>query len=319
MANQKQSDLFWGGGAGAIAVPKLNEPVSFTPTIVGFGTVNTVDIFYQRVGKKLEVYGSFFAPSLDGSAPYSISLPTGLNIDYTKLTTETNRQRIGEWSTFTVASQSLSGNKGDLYADGSTSDRVFTSRTVESGDYTNTHTGTGNTPITFKFSVPIAEWPVDELVGNVVEATSSAIGLVKKNKVQTKVLAANVTATQADMAIGGNTDFEFNGIINGQLYKIDLSVRILHSGSANVESIDVKAQYDGEIVRSYSRNDGGSTYVSASGFIGQQTSDSVYFIGTATTRLHFSSSVTGTGTIFSSATKATLTEVADSELTTDFT
>jgi len=310
MANQKQSDLFWGGGAGAIAVPTVEGSSQFVAITANNGNFTGVQTKYQEftVTKSGKYNIGFDATVSNTNSQTS-------ETRFVQITIRKNGTSLNADSTQQVFN---SANAGADYAtlSGNAEDDLIAGDTIEiwvsaqnSGAFTMS---SGNFYI-----VPVGQG--DQLVGNAVEATSSAIGLVKKNKVQTKVLAANVTATQADMAIGGNTDFEFNGIINGQLYKIDLSVRILHSGSANVESIDVKAQYDGEIVRSYSRNDGGSTYVSASGFIGQQTSDSVYFIGTATTRLHFSSSVTGTGTIFSSATKATLTEVADSELTTDFT
>jgi len=75
---------------------------------------------------------------------------------------------------------------------------------------------------------------------NILEATSSVRGTVKKNRWQRKVLSADVSAATFDMSTtSGNSDFKFTGLTIGQHYELKLNFRQFITAGDAFLGIDV--------------------------------------------------------------------------------
>ena len=62
----------------------LSDWTAYTPIYVALGTVTNSSIFYRRVGDSIEIQGTFTTGTTTGSTA-SISIPSGLTIDSTKI------------------------------------------------------------------------------------------------------------------------------------------------------------------------------------------------------------------------------------------
>lgn len=61
------------------------EPSSFSPSFTGLGTVTAIQIFQERVGKKLHLFGTANVGTTSGAVA-SLTIPSGLSIDTSTLT-----------------------------------------------------------------------------------------------------------------------------------------------------------------------------------------------------------------------------------------
>ena len=98
--------------------------------------------------------------------------------------------------------------------------------------------------IRFKFTVPIAEWSGSQnsLVGY-SEASSSNLGLVKKNKWQRKTLQSTVTGTSLNTTL---TDLTFNNLTVGKTYFVQVNAHlVLNAPSTATEQIRVQINHNG--------------------------------------------------------------------------
>lgn len=134
----------------------ITDPVAYTPTVAGLGTIANVNVTYRRVGSNLEVTGSLDSGT-PTATPLYISLPSGLSMP-----ARTTPQQVGLGTRF---GGTATYNKDLTILNGSFSTtqvgvgiREGTSATnpsvVQNGD---TLFASGNVFV-FQFSVPIAGW-----------------------------------------------------------------------------------------------------------------------------------------------------------------
>jgi len=259
---QKQSDLFYTGGAGAIAVPKITAWESFTPT--GGWTTNTVYTGHKRqVGSNLEMEIQIsLTGAPGGDSLLSIDVPGGLNID-DSVASDTTLYSTKFGSGLILDGGSVGSREVFPVNFTTTSMRV-----AYESSASNTYLLTSNSaPITFasgdsvnvKIVVPIAEWSVDELVGSAL------------NRWQKKLLNGDVTAdADADLA-----DIQFNGLEIGKTYRVSVLPYI--ETSVSDDNAAILGIHDGNTILRARANTSGSSLE-----IDQFTSSSI-FTATATT------------------------------------
>lgn len=138
----------------------VTETISYTPTLTGFGTVASPSFKYRRDGEFLYVYGNFTTGTV-AAALASITLPTGLTIDTTKVTiantTGTTGLTVGDYYF-----QAASGYGSLVTATGTSSSLVYFANLTTNSTNTIPQNGNaiaGNTQnCTIKFAIPIAGW-----------------------------------------------------------------------------------------------------------------------------------------------------------------
>jgi hypothetical protein len=137
--------------------------LSLTPN--NFGTVSNTTYHTRRIRDSLEVVAYFIVGTPAASAA-SLTLPTGLAIDTTKLNSNSgstpNASQVGDFNELRVGANDVWGdNFGKLFYDGSTTDRVFFA--IQSGgvgyvkNNANGFTAAGDA-ISLRFTVPISGW-----------------------------------------------------------------------------------------------------------------------------------------------------------------
>ncbi|MCT4641597.1 MAG: hypothetical protein N4A33_04815 [Bacteriovoracaceae bacterium] len=62
----------------------------YTPSFAGFGTPTNTQIYYRRVGDTLELEGRFTAGTTSGSIIGTVGLPSGLKLDFNKISNNNN-------------------------------------------------------------------------------------------------------------------------------------------------------------------------------------------------------------------------------------
>lgn len=140
------------------------NPTSYTPTIVGCGTVSSASAFYSRQGAFVYIYGSFTAGTPTATT-MTISLPANHTIN-TSLLTGTGIYMAGHIYRATGSSNNLPGTSGGpfpLSVNTSATGTVYvsTSTITSSGVFEPANgdgvLGSGNV-ITFEIKVPITEY-----------------------------------------------------------------------------------------------------------------------------------------------------------------
>jgi hypothetical protein len=141
-------------------ISDTSTALTFTPN--NWGTITNSNYTSWRVGDRLHArlgfqYGILPATTL------SISLPTGLTIDTTKMSSNASGSKVGTWVWFNpgaAATTYANSWAGDLFYDGSTNNQIFVSTQVGSNAYVKaTTTGAGNNVFVYlEFSVPITQW-----------------------------------------------------------------------------------------------------------------------------------------------------------------
>lgn len=140
----------------------MTDWVSYTPTTTGWGTPTSVSVYYRRVGDSIQVNANLKLGTTTATDA-TLSLPTGLLIDTSKISTNTVGSNVG---TFVVAPRGggsltyLGNYAGIVLFDGSATDKIYfgkeTGTTVisklQGNDYSSGQT------ITFSFIVPIQGW-----------------------------------------------------------------------------------------------------------------------------------------------------------------
>ena len=153
------TDNFQVGPQVQLSGAAVTDPVSYTPTFNGFGTVSTSSIWRAQSGQFLIGYGNFTAGTV-AALEASLLLPTGLTIDTTKL--PANERIVGRWTRNNASGSAV--KSGPIIVDTVNNDRVKFSY----DDYTsavnpfvarlgNGIAATGDT-IAVSFQVPIANW-----------------------------------------------------------------------------------------------------------------------------------------------------------------
>lgn len=134
--------------------------VSDKVTFDDIGTPSNVKIFEQRVGDKLRYYGTFTSGTT-GAGTFSINLPAGKTVDYSKISTENNGSIVGEmYSAYNTSTSAIyAGLYGILFLDGSISNKIFFAFQTGTAGFIKVSGGTllySNEPATFYFEVPIS-------------------------------------------------------------------------------------------------------------------------------------------------------------------
>ena len=175
-------DDFYLGPQTAPMGPAMVDPVAYTPTFVGFGTVTSISMTYRRVGNYLEVYGNFIAGALTASLA-KMSLPVGLSID-TSLSGASNQMAVG------YATQSATGAGNTL--------SVITQPGSSTTDfYFSILAYTGVNPIIAGNANAIATGSVYTAIWARVPITGWSSNSIQSSDTDTRVVAATLTGTPA--------------------------------------------------------------------------------------------------------------------------
>jgi len=199
--------------------PVINDWQSYTPTFTGFGTVSGVSAFWRRIGDSIEVQGLFTSGSSTATSA-TISLPSGLSLDTSKITTPSQTNTFGFFTR--AANASLNSIPSTGYGPwvitdgvGITTDNVYiaVSTTTSSNIYPLANgsavLASGDSG-SFTFKVPIAGWSA-----GIVQANSSVFKISNFLANGTRVTGTNPATlgeyrTQLRNA-GANTYTDTNG------------------------------------------------------------------------------------------------------------
>lgn len=139
----------------------IEEWQSYTPTIVGAGTVSNVTLFYRRIGSEMEIDGYFQTGTTAASTP-TISLPYGTSIN-TALIGGSLRHIFGYYN-MPASAQNVSqpGYMGGLVYDGSSTTTLQFVRKGNTDTQWLSELGNAifdsNATITVRLRIPISEW-----------------------------------------------------------------------------------------------------------------------------------------------------------------
>lgn len=234
-------DGFYVGPQTAPSGAVITDVVSYIPTYTGFGTVSNSQTFYKRIGDTLKVWGSWTSGTVT-SVSAQISLPAGLSIDYTKISTSANGQRVGTMLRLSGTSAWASTSSGPyaVIVDGSTTGSVFLSLAPASSAVFAKLNASGATStgdgIQFDFTVPIVGW----------SSNSS-----QSSDTDTRVVAAQLTIV-ANVSITANTNiawttttYDTHGAFASGIYTVpvsgfyDISLSGLNVSGASVQTLNL--------------------------------------------------------------------------------
>lgn len=144
---------------------------TFVPN--NFGVVSVNSLYYQRVGDSMHVRG-YFTPGTAAAATASISLPSGFNLDSSKMSATANSTFLGiyiDGASVNASFFSSAGQSGAIFYDGSDTSKVYFGHLVGSGPFVKDNASAianASQPMLVDFTVPIAGWS-----SNVTMAQSS--------------------------------------------------------------------------------------------------------------------------------------------------
>lgn len=168
--------------------------VAYTPTLsAGFGTTTGVSFFYRRVGDTLQVSGTFTGGTMAASLG-TITLPTGLTIDSTKITISNTSSSAGQEVGY--FDSTTANSPGPIVtALGTSSSLVYIANNWNGAAHltpTNMSGVLGNTSfISVSFQVPISGW------------SSASVGTG-----QGAVVASYYVSTGASTASGAQINYD---------------------------------------------------------------------------------------------------------------
>lgn len=235
-------DDFFVGPQVTMQAPAVGNTTAYTPTYVGIGTPSNVNVYYWRVGDRLYVNGMTQTGTVTGST-FSVTLPAGLSIDYTKITALNSVQQIGELSfingTNVGAYPTTSFGPWVMFADGSTTGSVFVAKDNSSTLFSKA-TGSGifgnSTYLTFSFNVPIVGW-----ASNAVASSDTDTRVIAANAVGA---TATVTSTYSDVTwvtINADSSGSFNATSNATTYTIPVSGYYTFAGQIYASATTIAA------------------------------------------------------------------------------
>ena len=158
-------DDFIVGPQTAPSGPAMTDWTSQSTSLISasFGTITNATYYGRRVGDTFEGEVTFIAGTPTASVA-SVALPSGLSIDFTKISTLSNGSNVG---LYTVAGTSgtatinfTSGSSGTVFVDGSTNFVYFGYQVQSSAQLKANASGiaASGTPTTLFFRVPISGW-----------------------------------------------------------------------------------------------------------------------------------------------------------------
>lgn len=236
----------------------LTDWTSYTPTFEGV-TVTNVEAHYRRVGDQIEVKG-FLNTSADNGSSFTISLPSGLNLDVSRLSL--NSQKLGEVIATRASAQDVMTTNvtAHLYYGNSQSTKVYgTSQTTTNasglvyGDEGANNWYGGGSSASFYFSAPIAEWSGSDVTFLSAQPTQRIAYLkdVKASGTSGGTSTAGSWNTRDLNTVEGDT--EFVSLASNQF--------TLEAGKYEIEFDTVLAQPNGAKARLYNVTDASTAIV----------------------------------------------------------
>lgn len=150
-----------------VNVPVVTAWEAYTPTFEGFGTPTSVSVLWRRVGDNIQVTGNFTSGT-PTSATATISLPSGLNLDSTKINGPGQTKILGfvmrANSTSTPFPANTRGPFVITESKNSSTSKVYLSfiaNTLAGGAFevaAGTNILTSGELLTFEFNAPISQW-----------------------------------------------------------------------------------------------------------------------------------------------------------------
>ena len=222
----------------SVSAPARADWQAYTPTLTGFGTATGVSFQYARDGDTLLVKGSFTIGTTSATLA-SITLPSGLSIDTTKMslanTTSNPGEQVGNFEVGTSA-----GQLGAIVtATGTSTTLVYFGNNVTSAGALTPQNG--NTPVsssqvaTVSFRLPISGWS-----SNTVSSADSDTRVIA-----TRVYSnANISTTASSIVIFPTVDYDLTGSYNATtgvytvpasgVYEVTASGMIYNSGAVTL-------------------------------------------------------------------------------------
>ena len=136
----------------------IMSPISYTPTIAGFGTVSINQINWRRVGSRINVFGRFVCGTVAASEA-SITVPSGATIN----TSENNTGDIyaGILHPYFTAATAHGTVLTVMWNDASDTSKIFISTGTTSGALRKSNgsaVAETSGPVVFDFSIGISGW-----------------------------------------------------------------------------------------------------------------------------------------------------------------
>ena len=196
----------------------------YTPTFTGMGTVSAQSFKYRRSGDSIEVKGYFIAGTPTG-VKASVSLPTGLSIDTSKVDVSNNDTSIGQNIGLSQGTGGTNFRSVILTATLSSTTAVYfggsdasTTQLIPTNG--NSLSGTG-TNFSIFFKVPIQGW----------QATFDSISDVNQNETVTNTLNSDITTNTT------LSDLTFSDLVIGARYQLSINAQ-LRLGASSIGTID---------------------------------------------------------------------------------
>jgi hypothetical protein len=173
--------------------PAVSDWTSYTPTLsAGFGTTSNLSAYYRRVGDSLEGIVYFSAGTVAASLA-SVSLPSGVSVDSTKIPVSNNTSNPG--SVVGSYGDGTSGGTGLIITATATSTSLlyFSPFQATANNLTPANAGSivGNTaPMSCRFVVPASGWSSNSVSS---ADTDTRVVSFSGNKTSTQAVTSNVT------------------------------------------------------------------------------------------------------------------------------
>lgn len=150
----------------------------YTPAIANLGTLAASNVFYRRVGGTLEVHGRVTSGTTVAST-FSLPIPSGLSIDYSKLGGTGNSKAVGWINNIANGAATIIANEmGVLFADGTDTANVYSAFSSVSRAFTKLNgssVANSSDPVEFYFELPILGWTSNSTTSNTIDLTSSVL------------------------------------------------------------------------------------------------------------------------------------------------
>lgn len=164
IALMRIDNLYFGPQVKTLA-PIISDSQAYTPVFTGIGTATSVQAFFLRRGSMLKVIGKGSAGTVPGGVKFKIGLPSGLQIDTTKLPSNstTNLGTITRGAAASVQIPTSSRGPWPIIASPSDGvDGVYSSQTSDTTSGFTSQNGSDALAsgdfFSFEFEVPISGW-----------------------------------------------------------------------------------------------------------------------------------------------------------------
>jgi hypothetical protein len=197
----------------AVVGAPVTDWTAYTPTFsAGFGTVTNSSMWYRRVGDSLQIKGSYSAGTVAGS-PGTISLPPGLSIDLTKMSSTAELISFGRGWRQAATSEDLTTGPASIdhvyMYNGSMTAAVQLARAAMSGSFLGENasailTSSDNVMIE-QLTIPIVGWS-----SGVQFSNGTVTGAVEATIVNNGGTFGNATPITTGWSVQSDTNSSFS-------------------------------------------------------------------------------------------------------------